>query len=191
MATTFPQDGRILHAYRIDHILGFFRIWEIPYHSVHGLLGQFFPSLPMSKEEIQSFGLDFDKERMTRPYIDDQLIDKLFGDKAHEVRHTFLKHLPANCMPCDRIQHSKRKVETYFDGKDDPASTDMREKLYSLISDVLFIADRDDLINSIHASPYRTNRYSATFLLKNSKHSTAFMIITTTSVIMNSGTTKR
>ena len=37
-------------AYRIDHILGFFRIWEIPYHSVHGLLGQFVPSLPMSKK---------------------------------------------------------------------------------------------------------------------------------------------
>ncbi len=26
-------------AYRIDHVLGFFRIWEIPIHSVHGLLG--------------------------------------------------------------------------------------------------------------------------------------------------------
>lgn len=140
----FRKMAEYFTAYRIDHILGFFRIWEIPYHSVHGLLGQFVPSLPMSKEEIQSFGLDFDKERMTRPYIDDQLIDKLFGDKAHEVRHTFLKHLPSKLYALRPEYNTQRKVETYFDGKDDPASTDMREKLYSLISDVLFIADRDD-----------------------------------------------
>lgn len=85
----FRKMAEYFTAYRIDHILGFFRIWEIPYHSVHGLLGQFVPSLPMSKEEIQSFGLDFDKERMTRPYIDDQLIDKLFGDKAQRCATLF------------------------------------------------------------------------------------------------------
>lgn len=49
----FRKMAEYFTAYRIDHILGFFRIWEIPYHSIHGLLGQFVPSLPMSKDEIQ------------------------------------------------------------------------------------------------------------------------------------------
>lgn len=46
-------------AYRIDHILGFFRIWQIPKGSPNALLGQFSPALPMSKEEIESYGLPF------------------------------------------------------------------------------------------------------------------------------------
>ena len=39
----FKNMARYFDAYRIDHVLGFFRIWEIPVHSVHGLLGQFAP----------------------------------------------------------------------------------------------------------------------------------------------------
>ena len=33
------QMSSYFHAYRIDHILGFFRIWQIPAHGVTGLLG--------------------------------------------------------------------------------------------------------------------------------------------------------
>ena len=55
----FQKMAEYFDAYRIDHILGFFRIWEIPMHAVHGLLGQFTPSLPMSREEIESFGFTF------------------------------------------------------------------------------------------------------------------------------------
>lgn len=46
-------------AYRIDHILGFFRIWQIPKGSPNALLGQFSPALPMSKEEIEAYGMPF------------------------------------------------------------------------------------------------------------------------------------
>ena len=44
-------------AYRIDHILGFFRIWQIPRNSPTALLGQFSPALPMSVAEIESYGM--------------------------------------------------------------------------------------------------------------------------------------
>lgn len=50
------------HAYRIDHILGFFRIWQIPSHGVTGLLGAFNPSNPLPKREIANAGVwDFDR----------------------------------------------------------------------------------------------------------------------------------
>ena len=46
----FLNMSKYFDAYRIDHVLGFFRIWEIPVDSVHGLLGQFAPSLGMTRE---------------------------------------------------------------------------------------------------------------------------------------------
>ncbi|MBR4994720.1 MAG: 4-alpha-glucanotransferase [Alistipes sp.] len=54
---------RYFDAYRIDHILGFFRIWEVPRGAKSAVLGHFNPSLPYSVEEIVSFGFDFDVER--------------------------------------------------------------------------------------------------------------------------------
>ena len=44
-------------AFRIDHILGFFRIWEIPIEYKSGLMGHFNPAMPYSKEDIYRMGL--------------------------------------------------------------------------------------------------------------------------------------
>jgi acetolactate synthase I/III small subunit len=65
----FQNMSKFFDAYRIDHVLGFFRIWEIPVDSVHGLLGQFAPALGMTSQEIQSYGLNFQEDRFTRPFI--------------------------------------------------------------------------------------------------------------------------
>ncbi|KAK7819282.1 4-alpha-glucanotransferase dpe2, partial [Quercus suber] len=48
-------------AYRIDHILGFFRIWEFPQHSMTGL------------EELEREGI-WDFDRLSRPYIRQELL---------------------------------------------------------------------------------------------------------------------
>ena len=45
-------------AFRIDHILGFFRIWEIPLGIKSGLMGHFNPALPYSADELRSKGFD-------------------------------------------------------------------------------------------------------------------------------------
>ena len=47
-------------AFRIDHILGFFRIWEIPLWTKSGLNGYFSPALPYPAHELQSMGFDVD-----------------------------------------------------------------------------------------------------------------------------------
>lgn len=140
----FQKMSEYFTAYRIDHILGFFRIWEIPYHAVHGLLGQFVPSLPMSKDEIQSFGLKFDKEMMTRPYISDALLDSMFGTYAYEIRRTFLRRMRNGLYALRPEFNTQRKVQAYFTKKSGKASEEICEKLYSLISNVLFITDRDN-----------------------------------------------
>ena len=129
-------------AYRIDHMLGFFRIWEIPSHSVHGLLGQFVPALPMSVDEIQSYGLPFQKDFMTKPFINEEMLNKMFGDKAAFVKETFVQHVHDDIYEMRPEYDTQRKVETYFSDKKDEESIHIREGVYALISNVLFVPDR-------------------------------------------------
>ena len=49
--------SRYFDAFRIDHILGFFRIWEIPTEYKSGMMGHFNPALPYSPEDIAALGL--------------------------------------------------------------------------------------------------------------------------------------
>jgi 4-alpha-glucanotransferase len=46
-------------ALRIDHVLGFFRIWAIPEESPDGCSGVFVPALPFSADEIRAYGFPF------------------------------------------------------------------------------------------------------------------------------------
>ena len=55
----FRKMAQYFDAYRIDHVLGFFRIWEIPMPEKSGLMGQFAPALGLSKEEIEGYGVPF------------------------------------------------------------------------------------------------------------------------------------
>ncbi|KAK3273264.1 4-alpha-glucanotransferase dpe2, partial [Cymbomonas tetramitiformis] len=66
------------HAYRIDHVLGLFRIWEMPAHCVTGMLGRFRPAVPLSREELDQRGL-WDINRLCEPYIRPHLLEELFG----------------------------------------------------------------------------------------------------------------
>lgn len=80
-------------AYRIDHILGFFRIWEIPRTAKSGLAGSFSPNMPLTKAEIVATGFDFDEVLYTRPYINEEILKTLFPRKARIVAEAFLdKH---------------------------------------------------------------------------------------------------
>ncbi len=130
-------------AYRIDHILGFFRIWEIPRHSVHGLLGQFVPSLPMSPQEIESFGLPFREQFFTRPYIDEELLNRIFENEKVWVKDEFLQKSENNTYKLKPEFSTQRQVEQHFKGRTDKRGIRMREGLYSLISNVLFVPDRN------------------------------------------------
>lgn len=70
--------AKYFHAFRIDHILGFFRIWEIPRSSLSGLMGYFNPSTPVHRHELERLGL-WDIQRLTEPYIRWGLLEYYFG----------------------------------------------------------------------------------------------------------------
>lgn len=132
-------------AYRIDHVLGFFRIWEIPLHAVYGLLGQFVPSIPLTVAEIEQAGLQFRADAFTKPYITEKMLDHYFGAQKTQVKEIFLNAMGYDWYAMKPEYDTQRKVQEHFSGHDYGASTDMfREGLYALISDVLFVPDRDD-----------------------------------------------
>lgn len=140
----FRKMAEYFDAYRIDHILGFFRIWEIPMDAVHGLLGQFVPALAMSKEEIESYGLNF-RHEFLNPYIHEYFLNDIFGAHTDYVKETFIE--PNGKWQEFRMKDNfstQRKVEAYFAGKTDADSILIRDGLYSLISNVLFVRDRSN-----------------------------------------------
>jgi 4-alpha-glucanotransferase len=128
-------------AIRIDHVLGFFRIWEIPDDAVFGLMGHFSPALPMTQGEIEYFGLPFRKDLFTRPFINDRVLQRLFGLHVPYVREHFLIPRSYGLYDLKSEYDTQQKVRQAFDGKGDENSLWIRDGLYRLVSNVLFLED--------------------------------------------------
>jgi len=126
---------------RIDHILGFFRIWEIPYDYIEGLCGHFRPALPLSKEDIEAYGLRFDKN-MLIPRINKDCLKDLFGDIPQDYLSEYLVPAGDNHLTLRDICSTQRKIIRLFK-EEEPAHKkfDIREKLMRLANEVLFLED--------------------------------------------------
>ena len=137
----FQNMAKYFDAYRIDHVLGFFRIWEIPIDAVHGLLGQFSPALPMSREEIEAYGLHFQDELFLEPFIMDWVLERVFKERAEEVKEKYLEPTHDGRYRMKEEYNTQRKVEKAFEGVTEERELWLRDGLYALISDVLFLRD--------------------------------------------------
>lgn len=137
----FSKMAEYFDAYRIDHILGFFRIWEIPYDAIHGLLGHFSPALPFTAEELASRGFNFDKNLYTYPYIREYMLDEIFGRYAEEARNEYLSPLGGGCYGLRPEVNTQRKVYELFADCNDERSTKLCEGLMRLHDEVLFVED--------------------------------------------------
>ena len=132
-------------ALRIDHILGFFRIWRTPNDATQGLLGYFYPAQGLTREDIERCAIDFDERRDCTPLITDEYLDSLLGGQASIVIERYLQ-------PCKQAQghytfkpafDTQRKIEQHFAAHSD-AENPLKSLLLSIHSNALFITEDTD-----------------------------------------------
>jgi 4-alpha-glucanotransferase len=138
----FEQMAGYFDAFRIDHILGFFRIWSIPAHAVEGILGYFVPAIPVDVPEFGSRGIRFDYDRFTKPYITDVVLKDIFGNAWESVKHQFLVPASAGNYSLKPEFATQRQVERHFAQLEkSERNRAIREGLYDLISNVILFED--------------------------------------------------
>lgn len=133
-------------AYRIDHILGFFRIWEIPTHAIDGLLGRFSPALPFSQEELASYGFALDETHL-QPWIDEAVLQQTFGEQIERAKQTFLRPAPieGTYLPLPGFG-TQREVEQRLATLSAPDNEERMcyRSFRKLLTNVLFVPDGND-----------------------------------------------
>lgn len=157
-------------AYRIDHVLGFFRIWQVPSHSIHALLGHFSPALPLSLSEIAEAGLALSVDRLTQPYITDEVLVAYFGTNK-ELALPFLQPSTDGTYALLPDFATQRQIERTFRGRIDEVSLALRDGLYRLTANVLFVPDSTDP-NLLH--PRIAAMKESTFTALTAKQQEAF-----------------
>jgi 4-alpha-glucanotransferase len=123
-------------AIRIDHVLGFFRIWSIPLHAIEGILGRFVPAWPYRNYDFYNSGVHFNEDRYCSPYITEDILQKLFGLNVQVVKDIFLTDFRFN----EKL-NTQRKIAAYF--KSNPEHTYLQQGLFDLLTNVIAFKDEE------------------------------------------------
>jgi 4-alpha-glucanotransferase len=126
--------------FRIDHILGFFRIWEIPLEYIEGLCGHFRPALPLSSEELGKYGIIFD-ERWTKPCIHIRFLPDNFGETTDNELYGYLRHIDSEHLTLNEFCSTQRKIKKLFEGNNNRKAQIIRNGLMRIANETLFIED--------------------------------------------------
>jgi len=121
-------------AIRIDHILGFFRIWSVPIHAISGIFGHFEPVHALKKSDFKNMGLVFDENKFCNPFINQDLLKQWFGEDAEWVERNILKE-----GKFKSTLNTEKKLEQFC--LDNNISDSTKYKLYDLLADIILLKD--------------------------------------------------
>lgn len=149
----FEQMSLYFDAFRIDHILGFFRIWSIPLDAVEGILGLFVPALPVEEFELREAGVPL--ARLTEPFISDSIVNQAFGENSLLVAETFLERKTDGLWQFKPEFSSQKQVEATDFSKnkllsklDAATQAGIRKGLFGLLANVILLRNSTD--GSLH-----------------------------------------
>ena len=134
----FAKLSRYFDAYRIDHILGFFRIWQVPQEHIEGIMGWFDPALPVKESEFAERGIAFDRERFCTPYIHRRNLEQSFGELADAVARDFLIEKGMSYFALKEEFSTQRRIADHFARVDGGDGNELRDALMDLVAEVLF-----------------------------------------------------
>lgn len=138
----FTQMSNYFDAFRIDHILGFFRIWSIPSDAVQGIMGRFVPCLPVHINEFGENGIWFDRQRFCRPFITDEVLDEIFGLNAGYVKKHFLAANDSGSYDLLPEFDTQKKIECHFSREEQSDENEtLKLGLFDLLSNVIFFEE--------------------------------------------------
>ena len=133
----FVQMSNYFDAFRIDHILGFFRIWSIPTHAVEGLMGTFIPALPVHINEFKYKNISFNYHRYCRPYINEAVLWEMFGPNNEKFRQ-FLNPTGNYSYELKDEFLTQQQVAEYFEKlEQNEENKNLQQGLYDLITNVI------------------------------------------------------
>jgi 4-alpha-glucanotransferase len=145
----FEQMSYYFDAFRIDHILGFFRIWSIPMQAIDGIMGHFVPAIPVGMHEFNSKGISFDRHRFTKPFINDAILFKLVGEDHEYIKTHCLKSIGDGNYDLLPAFQTQRKVADYFASlPKEEWHEKIKNALFDLISNVILI--ESDKVQEYH-----------------------------------------
>ena len=167
----FEQMSEYFDAFRIDHILGFFRIWSIPVDAVEGILGFFVPSIPVHKDEFAERNIAFDQERYTRPFINKHILEQLFGETAEQVKEKYLEESTEDRFNFKEEFDTQKKIEAYFATQPQGGeNTSIKTGLFDLISNVILFHDPNSEGQGFHFRIGMEKTSSFTSLDESTRH---------------------
>ncbi len=136
----FDQMSNYFDAFRIDHILGFFRIWSIPMKSVEGIMGRFVPAIPVDISEFYSRHIPFNHDRYCKPFINNAVIEDIFKERTIEIKEKYLDHVSGDHYSLKEFVNTQRKVAALFGNTKDEST---RQGLFGLISNVILFEEEN------------------------------------------------
>ncbi|XP_024016763.1 4-alpha-glucanotransferase DPE2 isoform X2 [Eutrema salsugineum] len=142
------QMGKYFTAYRIDHILGFFRIWELPAHAVTGLVGKFRPSIPLSQEELEKEGI-WDFDRLSKPYVQRKFLEEKFGDFWPFIASNFLSETQKDLYEFKEDCNTEKKIAAKLKSLAEKSlllenEDKVRRDVFDILRNVVLIKDPED-----------------------------------------------
>ncbi len=148
----FGQMKEYFDAFRIDHILGFFRIWSIPVDAVQGLMGRFIPSQPVHINEFGEKGIWFDYQRFCKPFINDEILNEALGEElAGTVKNDFLVANLFGGYDFEENFQTQQQVDEYFVKQEPTADGEkIKQALLELLTNVIFFEEENSQGQHFH-----------------------------------------
>jgi 4-alpha-glucanotransferase len=147
----FEQMSNYFDAFRIDHILGFFRIWSIPVHAIEGIMGHFVPAIPVHINEFGEKAIWFNEDRFCKPFINDAILDEIFGNLSGKIKGHYLIRKEYGLYDLKPEYDTQIKVVSHIASLDENEDNEkLKTGLFDLISNVILFEEQDSNGQQFH-----------------------------------------